>query len=223
MEDKGGCSQGDGWTEWFAVLKVPILKITIDDQVFFFSLTRRINTPGELLKVLKEDAWRIIDSEKPCQAKFYETARLFDYFNGQEATISVAVLTAEAGWKQRREKARQIPINFHVTLHDKIWNKEKEITSQSLIETYSVKAEVRIAPSQGIPGYRQEAIIEGKKFVRLHGLFATDNEPFTPEDDPILKELFKQANINSEVPRLKRRGDKKNLSGYMDITFFLKE
>jgi len=223
MEDKGGCSQGDGWTEWFAVLKVPILKITIDDQVFFFSPTRRVNTPGELLKVLKEDAWRIINSEKAYQAKFYETARLFDYLNGQEATISVAVLTAEACWKQHREKAKQLPIKFHVTLHDKIWNKEKEITSQGLIEIYRVQAEVRIAPSQGVQGYRQEAIIEGKKLVRLHGLFATDNEPFTPENDPILNELFKQASLNSDVPRIKSRGDKKNLSGYMDITFFLKE
>ncbi|AJB42000.1 MAG: hypothetical protein QXW42_06330 [Thermofilum sp.] len=219
MENK----QGNSYTEWFTVLKVPILKITIGDQVFFFSLTRRINTPGELFKVLKEDAWRIIDAEKPYQANFYETARLFDYFSGQEVPISIAVLTAEAGWKQHREKTRQLPIQFHVTLHDKIWNKEKEITSQGLIEIYRVKAEVRIAPSQGIPGYRQEAIIEGKKLVRLYGLFATDNEPFTPEDDPILKELFKQVNINSEVPRIKRRGDKKNLSGYMDITFFLKE
>jgi hypothetical protein len=218
-----GNKQGNSWAEWFTVLKVPILKITIEDQVFFFSPTRRINTPGELLKVLKEDKWRIIDSEKPYQAKFYETARLLDYLSGQEATISVAVLTAEAGWKQHREKARQIPIKFHVTLHDKIWNKEKEITSQGLIEIYSVKAEVRLAPSQGVPGYRQEAIIEGKKLVRLHGLFATDNEPFTPEDDPILKELFKQANINSEVPRLKHRGNKKNLTGFMDITFFIKE
>jgi len=219
MENK----QGNSWAEWFTVLKVPILKITIGDQVFFFSPTRRINTPGELLKVLKEDAWRIIDSEKPYQAKFHETARLFDYLNAQEVQIDVAVLTAEAGWKQNREKARQIPINFHAIFYDKMWNKEKEITSQSLIEVYSLKGEVRIVPSQGIPGYRQEAIIEGKKLVRLHGLFATDNEPFTPEDDPILNELFKHASINSEVPRLKRRGDKKNLSGYMDITFFLKE
>jgi hypothetical protein len=218
MENK----QGDSYTEWFTVLKVPILKITIDDQAFFFSPTRRINTPGELVAVLKEDAWRIIDAEKAHEASFHETARLFDYLNAQEVPISVAVLTAEACWKQHREKAKQLPIKFHVTLNDKIWNKEKEITSQGLIETYSVKGEVRIAPSQGILGYRQEAIIEGKKLVRLHGLFATDNEPFTPEDDPILKELFKQANINSEVPRIKRREDKKNLSGYMDITFFLK-
>jgi len=84
MENK----QGNSWAEWFTVLKVPILKITIGDQVFFFSPTRRINTPGELLKVLKEDAWRIIDLEKPYQAQFHETARLFDYLNGQEVPIS---------------------------------------------------------------------------------------------------------------------------------------
>jgi hypothetical protein len=219
MENK----QGNSWAEWFTVLKVPILKIAIGDQVFFFSPTHRIRTPGELLKVLKEDAWRIIDSEKPYQADFYETARLFDYFNGQEVPISVAVLTIEAGWKQRREKARQIPIQFHIIFYDKMWNKEKEITSQGLIETYSVIAEVRIFTSQGIPGYRQEAIIEGKKLVRLHGLFATDNEPFTPENDPILNEFFEQASLNSDAPRIKRRGDNKNLSGYMDITFFIKE
>jgi hypothetical protein len=75
-------------TEWFTVIKVPILKITIGDQVFFFSPTRRINTPGELLKVLKEDAWRIIDSEKAYQANFYETARLLDYLKGREVPIS---------------------------------------------------------------------------------------------------------------------------------------
>uniref|UniRef100_A0A7C1CEY2 Uncharacterized protein n=1 Tax=Thermofilum adornatum TaxID=1365176 RepID=A0A7C1CEY2_9CREN len=185
--------------EWFTVIKLPILKIAIGDQVFLFSPTRRINTPSELFKVLKEDAWRIIDSEKPYQAKFFETARLFDYLSGQEATISVAVLIAEAGWKQRKEKARQIPINFHVTLHDKIWNKEKEITSQSLIEVYSLKAEVRIVPSQGAPGYQEEVIIEGKKLVRLHGLFATYNEPFTSEDDPIFYEVLRQTKNNSTV------------------------
>jgi hypothetical protein len=223
MEDKGGCSQGDGWTEWFAVLKVPILKITIDDQVFFFSPTRRVNTPGELLKVLKEDAWRIINSEKAYQAKFYETARLFDYLNGQEATISVAVLTAEAGWKQHREKARQIPIKFHVTLHDKIWNKEKEITSQGLIEVYSLKAEVRIVPSQGALGYREEVIIEGKKLVRLHGLFATYNEPFTPEDDPIFYEVLRQTKNNSTVIRIKHQRNKKNFSECTDLSFFLQD
>ncbi|MCC6003781.1 MAG: hypothetical protein LM590_05510 [Thermofilum sp.] len=218
MENK----PGNSWAEWFTFLKVPVLKITIEDQVLFFSPTRRINTPGELLKVLKEDAWRIIDSGKAYQAKFHETARLFDYFNGQEVPISVAVLTAEAGWKQRREKSKQLPIQFHVTLNDKIWNKEKEITSQGLIEIYSVKTEVRIALSQGVPGYREETIVESKKLVRLHGLFANDNEPFTLEDDPILTELLKQTSLNSDVPRIKRRGDKKNLSGYMDITFFIK-
>jgi hypothetical protein len=203
MEDKGGCSQGDGWTEWFTVLKVPILKITIDDQVFFFSPIRRVNTPGELLKVLKEDAWRIINSEKAYQAKFFETARLFDYFNGQEVPISVAVLTAEAGWKLRREKARQIPIKFHVTLHDKIWNKEKEITSQGLMETYSVKAELRVAPLRGASEYREEIIIQGKKFTRLQGSLTTYYTPFMPEDDNLLWELLQQVAGNSSVPRMR--------------------
>jgi hypothetical protein len=209
-------------TEWFTVLKVPILKITIGDQVFFFSPTRRINTPGELLKVLKEDAWRIIDSEKPCQAKFFETARLFDYFTGQEVPISIAVLTAEAGWKQNREKARQIPIQFHVTLHDKIWNKEKEITSQGLIETYSIKGEVRIVTSHGVPGYREESIINVKRFERFQGLFTTPYEPFVPEDDPLFGELLHLATINISVPRMKHDKGKKTISGYMDITSFLK-
>jgi hypothetical protein len=217
MENK----QGNSWAEWFTVLRVPILKITIGDQVFFFSPTRRINTPGELLKVLKEDAWRIIDLEKPCQAKFFETARLFDYLNGQDAPISVAVLTAEAGWKQRREKARQIPVNFHAIFYDKMWNEEKEITSQSLIEVYSLKAEVRIAPSQGALGYREEVIIEGKKLVRLHGLFATYNEPFTPEDDPIFYEVARQTKNNSTVIRIKHQRNKKNFSECTDLSFFL--
>jgi hypothetical protein len=208
MENK----QGNSYTEWFTVLKVPILKITIGDQVFFFFPTRRINTPGELLKVLKEDAWRIIDAEKPYQAKFFETARLFDYFSGQEATITVAVLTAEAGWKQRREKARQIPIKFHVTLHDKIWNKEKEITRQGLIETYSVKAEVRVVPSQGALGYREEVIIEDKKLVKLHGLFAAYNEPFTPEDNSLFYEILRQTKNNSTFIHIKRQRNKKNFS-----------
>jgi hypothetical protein len=219
MENK----QGNSWAEWFTVIKVPILKIAIGDQVFFFSPTHRINTPGELLKVLKEDAWRIIDSEKPYQANFYETARLFDYFNGQEVPISVAVLTAEAGWKQRREKARQILINYHVTLHDKMCNKEKELTSQGLIEIYSVKAEVRIAPSRGAPGYREEAIIEGKKLVRLHGLFATYNEPFTPEDDSLFYEVLRQTKNNSTVIHIKRQRNKKNFSECIDLSFFLQD
>jgi len=217
MENK----QGKSWVEWFTVLKVPILKIAIGCQVFFFSPTRRINTPGELFKVLKEDAWRIIDSEKPYQAKFYETARLFDYLNGQEATISVAVLTAEAGWKQHREKTRQLPIQFHVTLHDKLWSREKEITIQGILEVYSLKAEVHVAPSLGLPGYREEVIIQGKKFKRLQGLFTIPNEPFIPEDDHLFSELLNLATLNSSVPRIKHHRSKKTLSGYMDITCFL--
>ena len=209
MENK----QGNSWAEWFTVLRVPILKITIGDQVFFFSPTRRINTPSELLAVLKEDAWRIIDSEKPYQAKFYETARLFDYLNGQEAPTSAAVLTAEAVWKQRREKARQIPVNFHAIFHDKMWNKEKEITSQGLIETYSVKAEVRVAPLRGASEYREEIIIQGKKFTRLQGSLTTYYTPFMPEDANLLWELLQQAAGNSSVPRMKHHRYKKTLSG----------
>ncbi|MCI4463087.1 MAG: hypothetical protein JHC30_02820 [Caldisericum sp.] len=208
MENK----QGNSYTEWFTVIKVPILKITIGDQLFFFSPTRRISTPGELLAVLKEDTWRIIDSEKPYQAKFYETARLFDYLSGQEVPISVAVLTAEAGWKQRREKARQIPIKFHVTLHDKIWNKEKEITSQGLMETYSVKAELRVAPLRGASEYREEIIIQGKKFTRLQGSLTTYYTPFMPENANLLWELLQQAAGNSSVPRMKHHRYKKTLS-----------
>ncbi|NAZ24265.1 MAG: hypothetical protein GU357_00685 [Thermofilum sp.] len=215
-------NQGNSWAEWFTVIKVPILKIAIGDQVFFFSPTHRIRTPGELLKVLKEDAWRIIDSEKPYQANFYETARLFDYFNGQEVPISVAVLTIEAGWKQRREKARQIPIQFHIIFYDKMWNKEKEITSQGLIETYSVIAEVRIFTSHGVPGYREEAIINIKRFERFQGLLTTPFEPFVPEDDPLFGELLHLATINVSVPRMKHDKGKKTNSGYMDITSFLK-
>jgi len=218
MENK----QGNSWAEWFTVLRVPILKITIGDQVFFFSPTRRINTPSELLAVLKEDAWRIIDSEKPYQAKFYETARLFDYLNGQEAPTSAAVLTAEAVWKQRREKARQIPVNFHAIFYDKMWNKEKEITSQGLIETYSVRGEVRIVTSHGVPGYREEAIINVKRFERFQGLFTTPYEPFVPEDDPLFGELLHLATINISVSRMKHEKGKKTISGYMDITSFLK-
>jgi hypothetical protein len=217
MENK----QGNSYTEWFTVLKAPILKITIEDQLFFFSPTRRINTPGELLKVLKEDAWRIIDSEKPYQANFYETARLYDYFNGQEVPISVAVLTAEACWKQHREKARQIPINFHVTLHDKLWSREKEITIRGVLEVYSLRADVHVAPSQGVPGYREEVIIQGKKFERLQGLFTTPYEPFIPEDDHLFSELLHLITLNSSVPRIKHHRGKQTLSGYMDITCFL--
>jgi len=216
MENK----QGSSYTEWFTVLKVPILKITIGDQVFFFSPTRRINTPGELLKVLKEDAWRIIDAAKPYQAKFFETARLFDYLNGQEATISVAVLTAEAGWKLRREKARQIPIKFHVTLHDKIWNKEKEITSQGLIEVYSFKAEVRVLPSQGVSGHQEESNINEKKFVKIGGLVTTYHDPFIPENDPIYNDLLYLSRNNNVVSSQKRHLNKKTRSSYRDITEF---
>jgi hypothetical protein len=172
--------------------------------------------------VLKEDTWRIIDSEKPYQAKFHETARLFDYLNAQEVQIDGAVLTAEACWKERREKARQIPVNFHVIFHDKMWNKEKEITSQGLIETYSVKAEVRILTSHGVPGYREEAIINVKRFERFQGLFTTPFEPFVPEDDPLFGELLHLATINISVPRMKHDKGKKTISGYMDITSFLK-
>ncbi|MCC6002838.1 MAG: hypothetical protein LM590_00650 [Thermofilum sp.] len=223
MEDKGGSFSGDSWTEWFTVLKVPIAKIIVGDQVFFFSPTRRVTTPSQLLAVLKEDAWRIIDKEKTYEASFHEEARLFDYFTGEEAPISVLLLTAGAGWKLRREKARQIPIHFQVTLYDKMWNKEKEITTQGVLEVYSLKAEFRIAPSQDLPGYREETIIEGKKFVRLHGLFTTEFDPFTPKDDPISSELLQQAKLNGEVLRIKHHRYKKNLSSYMDITFFLKK
>jgi hypothetical protein len=217
MENK----KGNSYTERFTVLKVPILKITIGDQVFFFSPTRRINTPGELLKVLKEDTWRIIDSEKAYQANFYETARLFDYFNGQDVPISVAVLTAEVGWKQRREKARQIPVSFHVIFYDKMWNKEKEITSQGLIETYSVKVEIRLAPLRDVSEYREEIIIQSKKFTRLQGYLTTYYTPFMPEDDNLLWELLQQVAGNSSVPRMRHHRDKKTLSGYTDITYFL--
>ena len=217
MENK----QGKSWVEWFTVLKVPILKITIGDQVFFFSPTRKINTPNELLAVLKEDAWRIIDSEKAQEASFHEEARLFDYFTGEEAHISVAVLTAEICWKQRREKARQIPIHFHVTFHDKLWSRDKEITIQGILEVYSLRAEVHVAPSLGLPGYREEVIIQGKKFERLQGLFTTPYEPFIPEDNHLLSELLHLTTLNSSVPRIKHHRGKKTWYGYMDITCFL--
>jgi hypothetical protein len=217
MENK----QGNSYTEWFTVLKVPILKITIEDQVFFFSPTRRINTPGELLKMLKEDAWRIIDAEKAHEASFHEEARLFDYFTGEGIHITVAVLTAETCWKQQREKARQIPIKFHVTLHDKLWSREKRITIQGILEVYSLRTEVHVTPSQGIPGYQEEVIIQGKKFERLQGLFTTPYEPFIPEDDNLFSELLHLSMLNSSVPRIKHHRGKKTLSGYMDITCFL--
>ena len=217
MENKPGSS----WAEWFTVLKVPIAKIIVGDQAFFFSPTRRVTTPSQLLAVLKEDAWRIINAEKAHEASFREEARLFDYFTGEGVHIGVAVLTAEICWKQRREKARQIPINFHVTLHDKLWSREKEITIQGVLEVYSLRAEVHVAPSLGVPGYREEVIIQGKKFERLQGLFTTPYEPFIPEDDPLSNELLHLATLNSSVPRIKHHRGKKTLSGYMDITCFL--
>jgi len=211
----------NGWAEWFTVLKVPILKITIGDQVFFFSPVRKITTPSQLLAALKEDAWRIIDAGRAFEASFYEEARLFDYFAGREVPIAVAVLTSESGWKQRREKARQIPIRFHVTLHDKMWSREREIISKGVMEVYSQKAEFHVSPSLGVPGYREMAIIGVKKFERLRGLFTTPYEPFIPENDPLSSELLHLATLNSSVPRIKHHRDKKTLSGYMDITCFL--
>jgi hypothetical protein len=90
------------------------------------------------------------------------------------------------------------------------------------MEVYSLRAEAHVAPSLGVPGYREEVIVQGKKFERLQGLFTTPYEPFIPENDLLSSELLHLATLNSSVPRIKHHRDKKTLSGYMDITCFLK-
>jgi len=77
------------------------------------------------------------------------------------------------------------------------WSREKEVTSQGVMEVYSLRAEAHVAPSLGVPGYREEVIVQGKKFERLQGLFTTPYEPFIPENDPLSSELLHLATLNS--------------------------
>jgi len=210
------------WTDWFTLVRFPIAKVRVEEQVLFFAPTRRVGSLGELYSVLREDVWRVAGSRGVFEACFSGEVRLFDYFTGEELPVEVRLLSAECGWRGWREKGRGVPVRFKVVLRDRLWRREREVEVSGVLEVYSTRAEVRVLPSPGGLGYREEALVGGRKFVRTLSLFAATNEPFTPWDDDLARELREQLSSGKPAPRAKRGKRERTLSGYIDLGFFLR-
>jgi hypothetical protein len=43
------------WADWFMVVKVPVVKVEVGDQLLFFTPTRRVESLDELYSVLRKD------------------------------------------------------------------------------------------------------------------------------------------------------------------------
>ncbi|MCC6004328.1 MAG: hypothetical protein LM590_08300 [Thermofilum sp.] len=214
------------WADWFMVVKVPVVKVEVGDQLLFFTPTRRVESLGELYSVLRKDVWRIIRVRSIFEASFSEEVRLFEYLAGEELPVEARVLSAECGWRGVRERARHLPVLFKVVLHDAFWDRRREVEARGVLELYSTRAEVRVVPSPGVLGYREEVVVNGREFVRVRGLFTAldEYEPFTPKDDELERELALPAPAGGlPAPKIRRRRRMGTLSGYMDLAFFLRE
>jgi len=223
-------SEDGVWADWFAVARVPVLKVSVGGQPLFFTPTRRVRSLGELRSALGSLRDTLLRDAAAgvggFLASFSEEVRLFEYLTGEELPVEARVLSAECGWRGVRERARHLPVLFKVVLHDAFWDRRREVEARGVLELYSTRAEVRVVPSPGVLGYREEVVVNGREFVRVRGLFTAldEHEPFTPKDDDLERELALPAPAgNLPAPKIKRRRRMGTLSGYMDLAFFLRE
>jgi hypothetical protein len=163
--------------QWFVVVRIPILKITVGDQTLRFAPIHEDDPweqrvfPYRCLKVIQQ-------ARGVLEATRYAYARLYNYFTGEELPIEVRTTNAEYALPGWRERARHVPVLFKILLEDPQWRKEKVVRAHALLEVYSARGEVNSCARA-----REEWVeLGGKKFTRVLGLFSTANDPFVCEE-----------------------------------------
>jgi hypothetical protein len=167
--------------DWFTVVKVPIAKIKVAEQIFRFLPMKRFTSQSNLYSDVKRFLLDIQRYRKNIETKFYEEARLYNYLTGEELPITTTLIIEEFGWLGWHMKSKKYPVTFRITLHDKMWNKDKQVLLHGYFEVYSLKVVVRSFSDTSNSGRREEIIINNKKFLRYRGLFSNIYDPFIPE------------------------------------------
>jgi hypothetical protein len=160
--------------EWFAVLRVPVLRVVVGGEELSFTLAALQD-----LRELAGECLRVLRYEDRCRVERYEVAHLFDYFTAREAPVSAEVRYIWLAIPGHRERARAVPVFFTVTLRDAYWPREREIKARGVLEVHSARAEVVQDPTL-CNAYlcREEVTISGRRFVRALSLFSTVYDPF---------------------------------------------
>jgi hypothetical protein len=164
---------------WFVVVRIPVLKIAVGDQVLRFApihegdLWEARMFPYRCLR-LAEQARGVLEVTR------YAYARLFDYFSGAELPIDTRITYVEYALPGWRERARHVPVLFKVLLEDPQWRREKIARARALLEIYSARGEVNSC-ARAFP-CEEWVVLGGKKFTRTLGFFSTANDPFVCEE-----------------------------------------
>jgi hypothetical protein len=167
--------------DWFTVVKVPIANINVAEQIFRFLPMKRFTSQSNLYSDVKRFLLDIQRYRKNIETKFYEEARLYNYLTGEELPITATLIIEEFGWLGWYMKSKKYPVTFRIILHDKMWNKDKQVLLHGHFEVYSLKVVVRSFSDTSNSGRREEIIINNKKFFRYSGLFSNIYDPFIPE------------------------------------------
>jgi len=167
--------------QWFTILKVPILKLVIGEQVLRFAPVScdigEREFPSRCLRLAEQ---------RVCEVTHYARVRLFDYFSATELPIDARITHVEYALPGLRIKARHVPIAFKILLEDPQWHREKTVKMQALLEVYSARAHVR-HDSECSAFCQEWVVVNGKKFVRTLGLFSTVYDPFVASGEEVVE------------------------------------
>jgi hypothetical protein len=160
---------------WFTIVKVPILKLVIGDQVLRFAPVScdigERELPSRCLRLAEQ---------RVCEVTHYARVRLFDYLTGAELPIREEVRYIEYALPGMRMRAWHTLIIHKVLLQDPQWRREKIVKTRTLLEVYSARGEVNSC-ARAFP-CEEWVVLGGKKFTRTLGLFSTANDPFVCEE-----------------------------------------
>jgi hypothetical protein len=173
--------------QWFTVVRVPLLLLSIGEQRLLYSVTGRVGwrclvtypSPDPTLvgRILE-----LIHAKGEQRIELRDEAITYDYFTGSELPVEVGVFHAHYAF-QFQWVRKSVPVRFIVYLVDKFWHKEREIKADATLEAYSEKAELVIEPAPSwVAGYDEEVTINGKTYRRIHGLFTSERTPFVDKD-----------------------------------------
>jgi hypothetical protein len=172
---------------WFTVVKVPLLRVAIGEQVLLYTVTGRVGFrayisypapyPDFVDRVLETMRAR----DQQCVERIDE-ATLYDYFTGEELPIHTETAYANYAFQFQWVK-KAVPIKFIVHLKDRLWRRERVVEQSTTLETYSLKAGITVKPPKPWEmAYDEEVQINGVLFRRIHGLFTSERTPFVGED-----------------------------------------